>query len=93
MFDKKKMVDWENKPILIKDNYIKAKLYFEQLIKDFKQYTQNSGRMSAKQGYRSAIMVANIGNKLQKYIQEIVSMAAVGNECQSEWVTNISEET
>jgi hypothetical protein len=29
MFDKKEMVDWENKPILIKDNYIEAKLYFK----------------------------------------------------------------
>jgi hypothetical protein len=39
MFNKKEMVDWENKPILIKDNYIEAKLYFEQLVKDFKTYT------------------------------------------------------
>jgi hypothetical protein len=35
MFNKKEMVDWENKPILIKDNYIDAILCFEQLIKDF----------------------------------------------------------
>ncbi len=39
MFNKKEMVDWENKPILIKDNYIEAKLYFKQLVKDFKTYT------------------------------------------------------
>ena len=31
-FDKKEMVDWENKPINIKDNYDEAKLYFEGLV-------------------------------------------------------------
>jgi hypothetical protein len=31
-FDKKEMVDWENKPINIKDNYNEAKLYFEGLV-------------------------------------------------------------
>ena len=42
-FDKKEMVDWENKPINIRDNYNKAKFYFEGLVQDFKTYTQNSG--------------------------------------------------
>ncbi len=28
-FDKKEMVDWENKPINIKDDYNEAKLYFK----------------------------------------------------------------
>jgi len=27
-FDKKEMVDWENKPVNIKDDYDEAKLYF-----------------------------------------------------------------
>jgi hypothetical protein len=31
MFDKKEMIDWENKPILIKDDYDKAKLYLKTL--------------------------------------------------------------
>jgi hypothetical protein len=35
-FDKTKMVAWENKPILIKDNCNKAKQYFGTLVKDFK---------------------------------------------------------
>ena len=42
-FNKKEMVDWENKLINIKGDYNKAKLYFEGLVKDFKIYTQNSG--------------------------------------------------
>ena len=39
MFDKKEMVDWENKPITIKDDYDEARLYFEHLVKDFETYT------------------------------------------------------
>ena len=31
-FDKKEMMDWENKPVNIKDNYNEAKLYFEGLV-------------------------------------------------------------
>jgi hypothetical protein len=67
MFHKKEMVDWENKPILIKDNYIKAKSYFEQLV--IKTYMQHSGGTSAKQVNKSTNMAADIGNKQQKYNQ------------------------
>ena len=38
-FNKKEMVDWENKPITIKDDYDEARLYFEHLVKDFETYT------------------------------------------------------
>jgi hypothetical protein len=34
-FDKAEMAAWENKPILIKDDYDKAKRYFKTLVKDF----------------------------------------------------------
>jgi hypothetical protein len=64
MFNKKEIIDWENKPIVIKVDCNKAKLYFEQLVKDFEAYMQNSGSMSAKQGYKSANMAADVGNKL-----------------------------
>jgi hypothetical protein len=36
------MVTWENKPIILKDDYTQEKAYFENLVKDFKTYTQNS---------------------------------------------------
>jgi hypothetical protein len=52
-FDKKEMVDWENKPIAIKDDYDKAKLYFEGLVRDFKTYMQNSGSNSDKKATRA----------------------------------------
>jgi hypothetical protein len=41
-FDKTEMVTWENKPIIIKDDYTQAKAYLKNLVKDFKTYTQNS---------------------------------------------------
>jgi hypothetical protein len=89
MFDKKEMVNWENKLFLIKHDYNKATLYFKNLVKDFKTYTQNSSGTSSKQGYKSANMAANVGNKLRRYIQEIVSAAAAGKES----AANISKET
>ena len=53
-FDKQEMVTWENKPVLIKDDYNKAKLYFKTLVKDFETYPQNSGGGAAKTGYESS---------------------------------------
>ncbi len=41
-FDKTDMVTWENKLIIVKDNYTQAKVYFENLVKDFETYMQNS---------------------------------------------------
>ena len=35
-FDKKEMTEWENKPVAIKDDFDKAKLYFQGLVKDYK---------------------------------------------------------
>ncbi len=89
MFDKKEMIDWENKPVVVKDNYNQAKLYFKNLVKDFEMYTQNSSGTAAKQGYESANMAADIGNKLRKYIQEITIAVAA----EKELVANISKET
>jgi hypothetical protein len=91
-FDKKQMVDWENKPIAIKDDYNKAKLYFEGLVPDFKTYMQNSGGNSAKMSYKIANQIADIGNKIQWYIQEIASATVASNEKTAEWAANVSEE-
>ncbi len=91
-FDKKKMVDWENKPIASKDDYNKAKLYFEGLVQDFETYMQNSGGNSAKMGYKSANQMADVGNKIQKYIQEIASATVASNKKTAKWAANVSKE-
>jgi hypothetical protein len=91
-FNKKEMVDWENKPIAIKDDYNKAKLYFEGLVRDFETYMQNSGGNSAKMGYKSANQMTNVGNKIQKYIQEIASGTAASNKKTAKWAAKVSKE-
>ncbi len=92
-FDKKEMVDWENKPINIKDDYNEAKFYFEGLVRDFETYTQNSGGDSSKRGYESANQMADVGNEIRKYIQEIASASVASNEKMAEWAANISKES
>jgi hypothetical protein len=79
-FNKKEMVDWENKPIAIKDDYNKAKQYFKGLVRDFETYMQNSGGNSAKMGYESANQMADVSDKIQKYIQEIASATVASNK-------------
>jgi hypothetical protein len=87
-FGEKEMVDWGNKPINIKDNYNKAKLYFEGLVQDFETYTQNSGGNSGKRGYESANQMADVGNEIRKYIQEIASASVASNKKMAEWAAN-----
>jgi hypothetical protein len=58
-------------------------------VKDFETHMQNSGGTLSKQGYKSANMAADVGNKLRRYIQEIASAAAAGKES----AANISKQT
>jgi len=88
-FDKKEMVDWENKPIAIKDDYDEAKLYFEGLVRDVKTYTQNSGGNSGKKGYESANQMADVGDEIRKYIQEIASASVASNEKAAKLAANV----
>jgi hypothetical protein len=92
-FDKKEMLYWENKPINIKDDYNKAKLYFEGLDRDFETYTQNSGGDSGKRGYKSANQMADFGDEIRKYIQEIASTSVASNKKTAEWAANVNKES
>ena len=92
-FDKKEMVDWENKPINIKDDYTEAKAYFEGLVRDFETYTQNSGGGAGKLGYESANQMADVGDEIRKYIQEIASATIASNDNASERAANVQEDT
>jgi hypothetical protein len=90
-FDKKEMVDWENKPVNIKDDYNQAKMYFEGLVRDFETYTQNSGD-HGKKGYESANQMADVGDEIRKYIHEIASASAASNKKAAEFAANVSDE-
>ncbi len=37
--------------------------------------------------------MANIGNKIQKYIQEIASASVASNEKTAKWAANVSKES
>ena len=55
------MVAWENKTVAIKEDYNQARKYFEDLVRDFETYTQNSTGDTAKAGYKSANQMADVG--------------------------------
>jgi hypothetical protein len=90
-FDKKEMTKWENKPEIIKNNFDKAKLYFEGLVKDYEIYKQNCGGMMGKSKYKSANQAkeANRGNKLSEYIAEIATAAIARKQQQDELTANL----
>jgi hypothetical protein len=43
-------------------------------------------------GYKGANQMADVGNKIQKYIQEIASATVASNEKTAEWAANVSKE-
>ncbi len=90
-FDKTEMVTWENKPIVVKDDYTQAKAYFKKLVKDFATYTQKSRGKTGKMGYESANHMADMGNEIRKYIQDIASATVADKERTAENLANIRE--
>ena len=53
---------------------------------------QNSGGDSGKRGYESANQMADIGDKIRKYFQEIASASVASNEKAAEFAANVSKE-
>ncbi len=53
---------------------------------------QNSGSNSAKMGYESTNQMADVGDEIQKYIQEIASATVVSNKKTAKWAANVSKE-
>jgi hypothetical protein len=92
-FDKAEMVAWENKPIVIKDDYNKAKQYFETLVKDFETYTQNSSSKKRQSRLQQREPSGHVGNEIQKYIQEIASATVANKAKTAELAANISKAT
>jgi hypothetical protein len=88
-FNKKEMTEWENKPEADKNNFGKAKMYFEGLIKDYEIYEQNSSGTVGKNNYQSANQTTNAdsSDELYKYIAGIMQ-AAVAQEEQAANIHN-----
>jgi hypothetical protein len=85
------MTEWENKPEADKNDFGKAKMYFEGLVKDYEIYEQNSGGTVGKNNYESANPTTNTNSsdELHKYIAGI-PQAAVAQE---EQAANIRDST
>jgi hypothetical protein len=63
----------------------------ENIFKDFETCTQNSGGKTGKMGYESANHMADMGNKIRKYIQDIASATVSDKERTAENLANISK--
>ena len=76
------MTEWENKIIASKDDFNKAKLYFEGLVKDYEVFAQNSKGTADKHNFESTNQApdADAGDELQKYITCIAQAAATQEE-------------
>jgi hypothetical protein len=90
-FDKNEITIWENNDKLTKNDYAEAKLYFKRLITNAETYAQNSSGMAGKKGYKSANQMADVGDKIRKYIQEIASATVADKEKSAEWAANMNE--
>jgi hypothetical protein len=76
-FDKQEMLPWEQQPAATKTDYDLARPYFECIVKATDTYKQNAGGGTAGRNcYESANHMADVGNKLREYIQQIASAGA-----------------
>ena len=81
MFDKAKMMDWEQQPINIKTNYLLAKLHFELKVKAHDTYLQNSSSgATGRNKYESTNNMADIGDEIKDYIAKIASSSVTNKD-------------
>jgi hypothetical protein len=81
IFDKAKMMEWEQKPSTIKTDYTRAKDHFEARVKANHRYIQNSsGTTAGCNNYDSTINMANIGDKIKDYIAKIAIASITNND-------------
>jgi hypothetical protein len=76
-FNKQEMLTWEQQPAATKTNYNLAQAYFERIIKATNTYEQNMGGETAGHNcYKSTNQMANYGNEIREYIQQLASRGA-----------------
>ncbi len=76
-FDKQEMLMWEQQPTATKTNYDLVQAYFERILKATNTYKQNAGGgMAGRNCYESANQMADAGDELHKYIQQLASAGA-----------------
>ena len=76
-FDKQEMLTWEQQPPIIKTDYVEAKNYFKRIVKATNTYEQNAGGGTAGRNcYESANRMADYGDEIREYIQQLASTGA-----------------
>jgi len=71
------LLTWEQQPPIIKTDYVEAKNYFERIVKATDTYEQNAGGGTAgRNRYESANQMADYGNEIREYIQQLTSAGA-----------------
>jgi hypothetical protein len=76
-FDKQEMLMWEREPSATKTDFTLAKAHFEVIVKATNTYKQNAGGgTTGCNWYDSANQMADYGNKIREYIQQLASAGA-----------------
>jgi hypothetical protein len=76
-FDKQEMLTWEQQPVATKTDHNQTRVYFECIVKATDIYKQNAGGgMVRRNCYKSANQLANYGDKIREYIQQLTSAGA-----------------
>jgi hypothetical protein len=76
-FDKQEILTGEQQPTTTKTNYDLAQAYFKRIVKATDTYKQNSGGgMAGRNRYESTNQMADVGDKIRKYIQQLASAGA-----------------
>jgi hypothetical protein len=79
-FDKQEMLTWEREPSATKTDFALAKAQFETIVNATDTYKQNAGGGTAGcNRYESANQMADYGDEIREYIQQLASASAANN--------------
>jgi hypothetical protein len=71
------MLTWEREPSATKTDFTLAKVHFEAIVKATNTYEQNAGGgTTGRKRYNSANQMADYGDEIRKYIQQLASAGA-----------------
>ncbi len=71
------MLTWEQQPAATKTNYDLARAYFKHIVKATNTFEQNAGGGTAGRNcYESTNQMADVGDEIRKYIQQLASVGA-----------------
>jgi hypothetical protein len=71
------MLTWEQQPTTTKTDYNLVRAYFEHFLEATDTYEQNAGGgMAGRNCYESANQMADVGDEIRKYIQQLASAGA-----------------